>query len=124
MEIGETKKLFNELRSNFSKKEIRKVRRKFRFRKSIIKYLKKLEQKDSLTKQEKQKKKHYTRELQEALEYLKKLKEDLNRLERHQYNDNEDLDYKGIKQIENLFNRINEDYYKPIKLMAPSTIIT
>ena len=43
MEIGETKKLFNELRSNFSKEEIKKVRRKFRFRKSIIKYLKKLE---------------------------------------------------------------------------------
>ena len=43
VEIGETKKLFNELRSNFSKEEIKKVRRKFRFRKSIIKYLKKLE---------------------------------------------------------------------------------
>ena len=37
-------------------------------------------------------------------------------MERHQYNDNEDQDYKGIRQIENLFNKINEeDYYKPIK---------
>ena len=63
-----------------------------------------LEQKDSLTEQEKQKK------LQKAKEFFKKLKEDLNRLEKHQYNDNEDLDYKGIRQIQNLFNKINKDY--------------
>ena len=48
-EIGETKKIFNELRNNFSKEEIKKIRRKFRFRESIDKYLKELEQKDSLT---------------------------------------------------------------------------
>ena len=36
-------------------------------------------------------------------------------MERHQYNNNDDLDYKGIRQIENLFNKINEDYYKPTK---------
>ena len=47
---------------------------------------------------------------------MKKLKEeDLNRLEKHQYHDNDDLDYKGIRKIENLFEGINEDYYKPIK---------
>ena len=48
--------------------------------------------------------------------YLKKLKEDLNKLKRHWYNAIEDIDYKGIKEIENLFNKINEeDYYEPIK---------
>ena len=37
-------------------------------------------------------------------------------MEKHQYDDNEDLDYKGIRQIENLFDKINEeDYHKPIK---------
>ena len=78
--------------------------------------LKQLEQKDSLTKQEKQEKKRYTKKLKKSEEYFKKLKEDLNRLEIHQYNDNEDLEHKGIRQIENLFNKINdEDYYKPIK---------
>ena len=41
-EIEETKKIFNELRNNFSKEEIKKIRRKFRFRESIIKYLKEL----------------------------------------------------------------------------------
>ena len=46
---------------------------------------------------------------------LKKTKENINRLEQYRYHDNDDLDYKGIRQIENLFNEINEDYYKPIK---------
>ena len=52
-EIGETKKIFNELRNNFSKEEIKNIRKKFRFRESIIEYLKELKQKDSLTKEEK-----------------------------------------------------------------------
>ena len=33
----------------------------------------------------------------------------------HHYRDNDDPDYKGIRQIENLFDEINEDCYKPIK---------
>ena len=57
MEIGETKKLFNELRNNFSKQEINKIRRKFCLKESIEKYLKELEQKDTLTEKEKQEKK-------------------------------------------------------------------
>ena len=56
-EIKETKKSFNELRNNFSKEEIKKIRRKFRFRESTDKYLKELEEKDSLTEQEKTRKK-------------------------------------------------------------------
>ena len=34
-EIGETKKRFNELRNNFLKEEIKKIRRKFYFAESI-----------------------------------------------------------------------------------------
>ena len=35
---------------------------------------------------------------------------------KHQYNDNEDQDYKGIRQLKKLFNKVNEEgYYKPIK---------
>ena len=82
-EIEETKKIFNELRNNFSKEEIKKIRRKFRFRESIDEYLKKLEQLDSLTKQEKQEKKRYTNKLQNTEDFFKKLKEDSNILERH-----------------------------------------
>ena len=55
-EIKETEKI-NELTNNFSKEEIKKVRRKFRFRESTDKYLKELEEKDSLTEQEKTRKK-------------------------------------------------------------------
>ena len=67
--------------------------------------------KKSLKKQEKRGKKHYTKELKKVEEFLKKSKEeDFNRLEKHQYRNDNDLDYKGIKQIENLFNKIDEDY--------------
>ena len=55
-EIEETKNFFNELRKNFSKEEIKKIR-KFPFKESIDEYLKELEQKDSLTEQEKREKK-------------------------------------------------------------------
>ena len=55
-EIKETEKI-NELTNNFSKEEIKKIRRKFRFRESTDKYLKELEEKDSLTEQEKTRKK-------------------------------------------------------------------
>ena len=70
----------------------------------------------NLTKFKKLEKKHYTKKLKKAGKFLEKLnEEDLNRLEKHQYNENDDLDYKEIKQIENLFDEINEDYHKPIK---------
>ena len=46
---------------------------------------------------------------------MKKLEKNINILEKHRYRDNDDLDYKGIRQIENLSNEINDDYYKPIK---------
>ena len=91
-EIEETKKIFNELRNNFSKEEIKKIRRKFRFKESIDKYLKKLKQKDSLTKQKKQEKKRYTKKLQKTEEFLKNVKENLNKLKRHQYNIIEDME--------------------------------
>ena len=82
-EIKETKKIFNELRNNFLKEEIKKIRRKFYFTEAVNEYLKELEQKDSLTKQEKQEKRRYTKKLQKPEEYSKNLKENLNKLKRH-----------------------------------------
>ena len=35
--------------------------------------------------------------------------------ETKKYPDHDDLDYEGIRDIENLFDEINEDYYKPVK---------
>ena len=43
--IKETKRIFNELRNRFSKEEIKKIRRKLRFREVISEYLKELEKK-------------------------------------------------------------------------------
>ena len=86
-ETGETKKFFSKLKKKFSKEEIKKIRRKFRFKESIDEYLKELGQKDSLTKQEKQEKKRCTEKLQKPEEFFKKLKEDLNRLKKYQYSD-------------------------------------
>ena len=44
-EIGETKKIFNELRNNFSRKEIHNIRRQCYSKKRISEYLKELEKK-------------------------------------------------------------------------------
>ena len=60
-EIKETKKIFNELRNNFSKKEIEKIRKKFHYMEKNGEYLKELEQKDTLMEEEKQEKKNVTR---------------------------------------------------------------
>ena len=35
--------------------------------------------------------------------------------ETKKYPDHDHLDYEGIRDIENLFDEINEDYYKPVK---------
>ena len=35
--------------------------------------------------------------------------------ETKKYPDHDDPNYKGIRNIENVFNEINEDYYKPVK---------
>ena len=44
--------------------------------------------------------------------------------ETKKYPDHDDLDYEGIRDIENLFDEINEDYYKPVKLKLLLTITT
>ena len=39
----------------------------------------------------------------------------LNKKEKYRYHDHDDLDYHGIRDIENLFDNVNDnDYYKPI----------
>ena len=52
--------------------------------------------------------------------FLEKIEEKLNRLKKHCNRDKNDLDYKGIRYIENLFGEVDEeDYYKPIKTKDP-----
>ena len=118
--IEEIKKKFSVLRNNFSKEEIKEIRKKFHKKEKIDKYFSKQEKKNETKQEEREKtqgerkKTHYTKELEKVEEFLKKLEKGFGRLEKDGYRDNDDLDYKGIRQIENLFNEINEDY-KPIK---------
>ena len=47
----------------------------------------------------------------DLLELLKTLNEKV----KYKYHDRDDLDYHGIRDIENLFDNVNDnDYYKPI----------
>ena len=103
-EIGETKKLFNNLRNNFSREEIKKLREKFHKKEWVYNHLKEIEQKDSLTTKEK-------RMLRNIKNYFKKLKEDLNKIKIYQYNITRD--------IGNLFNEITkEGSYEPIEIKS------
>ena len=100
-EIGETKKLFNNLRNNFSREEIKKHREKFHKKERVYNYLK---GKDSLTTREK-------RVLKNIERYFKKLKKDLNKIKIYQYNVTHDIDH--------LFNEIpKEEYYEPIEIKS------
>ena len=72
-------------------------------RKKIKKELYEIEQKENLSDKEKE----------EIYDYLVKLVKTLNKKEKYKYHDLDDLDYYGIRDIENLFNNV-DDYYKPI----------
>ena len=97
-EIGEIKKLFNNLRNNFSREEIKKHRENFHKKERVYNYLKEIEQKDGLTTKEK-------RMLKNIEKYFKKLKEDLNKIKIYQYNITRDIGH--------LFNEISkQDYYE------------
>ena len=49
----------------------------------------------------------------EIHDHLVELVNTLNKKETYQYHDRDDLDYYGIRDIENLFSNV-DDYYKPI----------
>ena len=103
-EIGETKKLFNNLRNNFSREEIKKLKEKFHKKERVYNYLKEIKQKDGLTTKEK-------RILKNIEKYFKKLKEDLKKIKIYQYNITHDIGH--------LFNEITkEDYYEPTEIKS------
>ena len=106
--IGETKKLFNNLRNNFSREEIKKRREKFYKKERVYNHLKEIEQKDGLTTKEK-------RVLKNIIKYFKKLKEDLNKIKIYQCNITRDIGY--------LFNEITkENYHEPIEIRVLLTV--
>ena len=95
--IKEVRELFNELRSNLSRKETKRIRKELYKKEVVDNFLKEKEQKGSLTNEEKKVSKKIDK-------YLKKLNNDLKKLQKYQDNITYGLDY--------LFNERNgEDYY-------------
>ena len=102
--IKEVRKLFRELRNNFSREETKKIREKFHKKEVVYNILKGKEQKDALTKKHKQ-------VLQNIDKYFKNLKKDLTKLQKYRYNITYDLYY--------LFNEDDEeDYYEPVEIKS------
>ena len=99
--IKEVRELFNELRSNLSRKETKRIRNELYTKEAIYNFLK---GKDVLTDKEKI-------VLKNIGKYLKKLNNDLKKLYKYQDNIMYGLDY--------LFNEVNEkDYYKPKEIKS------
>ena len=95
--IKEVRKLFNERRSNLSRKDINRIRKKLYKKEAVYNFLK---EKDSLTNREKS-------VLQNIDKYIKNLqKRRFRKITKYQDNIKYGLD--------NLFNGLNEeDYYEP-----------
>ena len=94
--IKKVKELFNELRSNLSREETKRIREKLYKKEAVYNFLR---EKDSLTNKQKI-------VLKNINIYIKKLKKDLEKLQKYQDNITYSLDY--------LFNELNEeDYYEP-----------
>ena len=74
-------------------------------RKKVRRKLYEIEKKENLSDKEKEK----------IYDNLVEIVNKLNKKEKYRYHDRDDLDYHGIRDIENLFDADNnEDYYKPI----------
>ena len=104
-------KLFNNNLDDDKINDIRRILNRLkdilpkRYRKEIKEKLYEIEHNENLSEAEKE----------ENDEYLRKLVRILNDKEDHSPCDRDDLDYYGIRDIENLFDEASEeDYYKPI----------
>ena len=74
-------------------------------RKKIKRMPYEIEKKENLSDKEKEK----------IYDDLVELVKTLDKKEKYKYHDRDDLDYHGIRDIENLFDNVNDnDYYKPI----------
>ena len=93
--ISDIRRILSRLRDILPKKD----------RKEIKDKLYKIEHQRNLSEEEKE----------ENDEYLRELLRILHNKEEHGSNDRDDFDYFGVRDIENLFDRVNEEgYYKPI----------
>ena len=96
--------LLNGRRSNFFRKETKRIRKKLYKKEANYNFLKEKEQEGSLTNKQRKVLKNIDR-------YLKNFKKDFKKLQKYQDNITYGLDY--------LFNELNEeDYYKPTEVKS------
>ena len=95
--INDVRILFNELRSNLSREEINKIRKKLYEKEDASIFFKEKEQKGSLTNRQKNVSKNINRYLKNTGKHLKNLKKHFKTLQKYQYG----IDY--------LFNERNEE---------------
>ena len=97
--IKEARKLFNEVRSNLSREETNRIRKKLYKKEDDYNFLKKKEQEGSLTNIQKNELRNVERYLKNNSMHLKNFKKCLKKLERYQYgldhlfNDEDEEDY-------------------------------
>ena len=96
--IKEARKLFNEVRSNLSREETNRIRKKLYKKEDDYNFLKKKEQEGSLTNIQKNELRNVERYLKNIGMHLKNFKKYLKKLERYQYG------------LDHLFNEEEEDY--------------
>ena len=96
--VKETRKLFNELRSNLSREETKRIRKKLYKKEAASYFFKEKEQKDSLTNRQKNVLKNIDRYLKNISKHLKSLKKHFKKLQKYQY---------GIDYLFNEYNNIN-----------------
>ena len=102
--IKEVRELFNELRSNLSREETKRIRKELCKNEVVYNFLKEKEQEGSLTNKQKN-------VLKNIDKYLKKLNNDLKKL--YKYHDN--IAYR----LDYLFNELNEeDCYEPKEIKS------
>ena len=101
--IKDVRKLFNELRSNLSSKETKRIRKKLYKKEAASHFLKEKEQDGSLTNRKKNVIKNIDRYIKNISMHLKTFGKHLNKSQKHQYG----LDY--------LFNEDNEEHINAFK---------
>ena len=101
--IKEVRELFNEVRSNHSRKKTKRIRKELYKKEVVYNFLKEKEQEGSLTIKQKNL-------LNNIDKYLKKLNTDLKKLYEYQDNITYGLDY--------LFNELNEEDYEPKEIKS------
>ena len=87
--IKEVRKLFNELKSNLSSGETKRIRRKLYKKEAVSSFLKEKEQDGALTNRQKNVVKNIARYVKNINTYLRNFGKHLNKLQKHQYG----LDY-------------------------------